>query len=537
MPERSVYEERRIDEERSVAEPRSVDVLVIGAGPTGLAMANCLARLGVSAMIVDAKSGPTRESRALAVQARTMEVYDQLGLAPAMLEELYYAEAIIPGYERTVFRPVALGALGRGITPFPRVHVLEQSRTETILARALEEGGNAVAWNHRLTALEVASPDDQGRPVSVRFDSPDGPVDVRARYCVGADGASSAVRTTLGIAFEGVTNAHTFYVADGLGVRGLSPGHINVRFGARDFLLTFPMGPGGHDRLLGIVRHDDEQTTTSEPAWTPRADPEVVERRVRTTLHDIFAVDYDATAWFATYRVHHRSAVHFRQGPVFLVGDAAHVHSPVGGQGMNTGIQDAHNLACKLADVLAGRATDGYLDRFEAERRPVALRLVSTTDRAFLAVTSDHPLARFLRRRLLPIVATLGTRIVPRLRAASRLFGYVSQTRIHYWMSDEERDLSGGHRGAIVGRRLPWTGENYDCLRSMTWQVHTYARSAAAAARSTAAALGIECHVFESAGATGLGSEEMFLVRPDGFVAAAASGRSATAVFRAALRH
>jgi 2-polyprenyl-6-methoxyphenol hydroxylase-like FAD-dependent oxidoreductase len=520
-----------------------VDVVIVGAGPTGLAMANCLSRLGISVFLADSKDGPTRESRAIVVQARTMEIYDQLGLAEAMLEKLYFAASVIPGYESTLFSPVPLGELGAGITPFPRVHVLEQSATETILAGALETAGRPVAWGHRLIALEMeieAQGDAAGAtalPVRARFTAEGGPVDVHARYCVGADGASSAVRTMLGIQFVGVTNPQTFYVADAVGVRGLSPGRINVRFGAREFLLTFPMGPGGHDRLLGLVPRPRQGAARRATGGVAPEPVDATKRTVRETLHDTFAVDYDDTEWFATYRVHHRTAARFRQGAAFLVGDAAHVHSPVGGQGMNTGIQDAHNLACKIGDVLAGRAGEPYLDRYEAERRPVALRLVTSTDRVFGAVTSDRFLARLLRRRVIPVVAALGTRIVPRLSAASRLFGYLSQTRIHYWMSDLERAGSRGRRGVVVGRRLPWTGENYDCLRTMTWQVHAYARSAGAAATSTALALGLESHVFASPRSTALTREELFLVRPDGFVAAAASGREATAVFQRALQH
>ena len=147
------------------------------------------------------------------------------------------------------------------------------------------------------------------------------------------------------------------------------PHAVNLRFGDTQFLLAFPMTGAGHHRLIGVVR--------------TAADEEVTEAPVRATLERVFGVTYESALWFSTYRVHHRVAERFRQGPVFLAGDAAHVHSPVGAQGMNTGLQDAHNLACKIADVLRRGAPDAYLDRYEAERMPVARRLVGTTDTLF----------------------------------------------------------------------------------------------------------------------------------------------------------
>src|SRR6185295_11071856 len=148
-----------------------------------------------------------------------------------------------------------------------------------------------------------------------------------------------------------------------------------------------------------------------------------------------FAVTYSESRWYATYRVHHRIAATFRDGPFFLTGDAAHVHSPVGGQGMNTGLQDAHNLAFKLADVLQGRAGDAWLDRYEAERRPVAQKLVATTDRLFGFVTSQKLALRTIRRAVVPLIAPVGVRLLPRGGGAARFFQYVAQTRIHYWMT------------------------------------------------------------------------------------------------------
>lgn len=481
------------------------DVAVVGAGPTGLLLACVLARLGVSAVVLDAKTGPTRESRALAVQARTLEVYDQVGVVDEVLERAWVADALAPGFGRRVLGRIALGAIGAGTTPYPALHVLEQSENERILHEHLQRLGGRVLWQHRLTALE-----DRPGGVLATAQGPGGALRVRARWCVGADGASSAVRRLRGIAFEGATVDRSFYVADAVGVRGLVAGAVNVRPGELDFLLTFPMGTSdgsgeasAHHRLLGAVRGVGDEAGT------------------RAVLERVYGVTYEALTWFATYRVHHRVAQRFRDGAVFLAGDAAHVHSPVGGQGMNTGLQDAHGLALKLADVVAGVASDASLDRYEAERRPVALRLVRTTDRAFGAITSGSLLARLVRRGVVPLVVPVVARVVPRLPVGGRLFQYVSQTRIHYWMGDDARAAAGGRRGRVVGRRLPWTGSNHAALRSMRWQAHGYGALDEHLAAALRDELGLEVHVFDPAPGRGLVPGSVYLVRPDGFVAAA----------------
>jgi hypothetical protein len=244
-----------------------------------------------------------------------------------------------------------------------------------------------------------------------------------------------------------------------------------------------------------------------------------------------FAVTYGESRWYATYRVHHRVAAKFRDGPFLLAGDAAHVHSPVGGQGMNTGLQDAHNLAFKLADVLHGRAGDAWLDHYEAERRPVAKTLVATTDRVFGFVTSQRLTVRTLRRLIVPLIAPVGVRALPRSGGGSRLFQYVSQIRIHYWPSPAAKAAAHGRRDPVVGRRLPWTGDNYAVLRDLSWQIHAYGGIAA----SEVPDLGLPVHVFPGAPRTALRPGRLYLLRPDGFVAAEASPGDAARVFRAAI--
>lgn len=481
------------------------DVLVVGAGPTGLMLANWLARLGVRAIVADGKDGPTGESRALVVQARSLEIYDQLGISDPVLAAAHRAGALAPGFGARAFGRIPLGALGEGVTAYPFIEVLEQSRNEEILYGNLQRLGGQVFWESPVTAVVQT---DDGVEAKVGNDT------VRARFCVGCDGANSVVRKARRIAFEGVTNPHRFFVLDAVGARGLVPDAVNVRPDRSDFLLAFPMR-GQVWRLIGLVRDSD-------------GDGHLDEEDARARMLRTYGVTYDHARWFATYRVHHRVAAAFRDGPFLLAGDAAHVHSPVGGQGMNTGLQDAHNLAFKLADVLRGTRKDRWLDRYEAERRPVARKLVATTDRIFNLVTSARPPIRLLRRILVPLIAPVAVRLLPRTRGGSRLFQYVSQVRIHYPL---DAGAPAGRRDPVVGRRLPWAGANHDALRAACWQIHAYGGVSAADAPD----IGTSVHVFPPAPGTALRSGVFYLVRPDGFVAARAEPAEADTLFRHAM--
>ena len=484
----------------------SCEVLVVGAGPTGLMLANWLTRLGVQVIVADGKDGPTRESRALVVQARSMEIYDQLGIGDQVLEAAHRAEALAPGFGARAFGRIPLGSLGSGVTAFPFIEILEQSRNEEILYENLQKLGGRVFWESPVTAVVQT---DDGVEAKV------GNHTVRARFCVGCDGANSVVRKARRIDFEGVTNPHRFFVLDAVGARGLVPDAINVRPERTDFLLAFPMRAGG-SRLIGLVRDVNSDGDLDEE--------DARERMLRT-----FGVTYERARWFATYRVHHRVAAAFRDGPFFLAGDAAHVHSPVGGQGMNTGLQDAHNLAFKLADVLRGARRDGWLDRYEAERRPVARKLVATTDRIFGLITSARPPIRLARRLMVPLLAPLAVRVLPRSSGGSRLFQYVAQLRIHYRLdpaapADQRRD-------SVIGRRLPWTGGNHEALRAARWQIHGYGGVTA----QEAPELDLPVHVFLPAPSTDLRPGLFYLIRPDGFVAERAEPGEAETLFRHAM--
>jgi hypothetical protein len=250
---------------------------------------------------------------------------------------------------------------------------------------------------------------------------------------------------------------------------------------------------------------------------------------VRGKAIEQLKLNIEKVNWFSSYRVHHRVALRFRDRRAFLLGDAAHIHSPVGGQGMNTGIGDAVNLAWKIAAVLKKSAPDNLLDTYEPERIPFAQRLVATTDRGFTIVTSRGGFARVVRTRIVPLLVP----IFSQLRAFRRLlFTTVSQTQLNYRNSSLSVGSTGKVRG---GDRLPWVkfasgGDNFAPLTSLKWQVHVYGEAGSARARvgtgvrQACAELGLPVHVFaweSRMRRAGFQSGATYLVRPDGYVALA----------------
>lgn len=472
------------------------EVLVVGAGPTGLMVGLVLHRRGVDSMVIDQKAGPTRESRALVVQARSMEIYDQLGLAEQVLDggnaagRLQFGPGSAPGID--------FGRLQEGWTSFPGAQIFEQSRNEELLSRTLAQEGAPVRWGHSVEGLR--SPDDGASPVEVRVQGPDGPLRIRARWVIGADGASSPVRHALEVPFEGVTDEATFCVADLRGAQGSPANSLTARFGRQRFAITFPMGPDGHVRAVWL--HGAQDPDQEEALAGMRAD---------------LGITYERVDWFSAYRVHHRVAARFRRGPVLLAGDAAHVHSPVGGQGMNTGLQDGHHLAHLLADVSAGRLEESALDRVEGERRPVAMTLISVTDRAFGVIARPGRGTGFLRRRARDVLALIAPRVLA-TDLGPYLAGLLGQYRIRYHAAPQGEPLPRWARDRAVGLRLPPSEENRAALREMSWQLHTYG---ADSARPTGLPHWIEGPVAFSPDAHGrLRPDRLYLVRPDGFVAA-----------------
>ena len=482
-------------------------VLITGAGPTGLVLALWLTRLGVKVRIVDKTAEPGTTSRALAVQARTLEFYHQVGLDDAVIAGGVKIENLNLWVKGRRAARVPLQRAGEGLTPYDFALVFPQDAHERLLIERLGELGVRL---ERQTELLRFTQRDDGVTATLR--RPDSSEEVcEASYLAGCDGASSTVRGQLGVGFPGGTYTGLFYVADIDGTGEAVDNDLHADVEDADFLLLFPLKGKGRVRLVGPVRDLPE-----------RDHGKLGFDDVKGKAIEHLKLNIEKVNWFSTYRVHHRVAHQFRDRRAFLLGDAAHVHSPVGGQGMNTGIGDAVNLAWKIAAVSKDSAPENLLDTYEPERMRFAQRLVATTDRGFTFVTKRGGFASVVRTRIVPLVVPLLFRIgaVRRL-----LFKTVSQIQVNY----RDSSLSAGTAGRVHGGdRLPWVelgsgDDNFAPLTSLKWQVHVYGEVQRGLSEACAE-LRLPLHVFawqSGMRRAGLQNAALYLVRPDGYVALA----------------
>jgi 2-polyprenyl-6-methoxyphenol hydroxylase-like FAD-dependent oxidoreductase len=416
----------------------AVDVLVVGAGPTGLMLANELRSRGVGVRIVDQNRDRARESRALVVHARSLELLDRHGLADVMVDR-GRTTLTVHGHADGREMTVQLGDIGANDTRFPFLLFLSQAETEAVLADALEARGVSVERETTLTSFV-----DDGQGVTATLRTEERESTVRARFVVGCDGAHSTVRHALGLSFEGARYAQDFFLADVDVKTQLATDELHFFLSTRGLLVMFPFKESNFVRLVGSRVH---ASSTGGEAPTLEELTAFVEPLVSESLR------IDRVRWSSFYRLHHRAVERFRVGHVFVAGDAAHIHSPAGGQGMNTGLQDAVNLGWKLADVVRGRASEALLDSYQAERAPVAKWLLRYTDRLFTAATTKNPVLVRLRNGLVP-------RLLPRLLASAerrrRAFRVASQLSIRYRKSPIVGAMGGVlTSGPRPGDRMP----------------------------------------------------------------------------------
>ncbi|KAL4805468.1 FAD binding domain-containing protein [Aspergillus unguis] len=492
------------------------DVLIVGAGPSGLVTALWLVKQGISIRIIDKAMPDVTTSRALAIQARTLELYRQLGIAEAVVKSGHKIKATNVWSEGTHRGRIPIGDIGAGLTPYPFIHVLSQDRHERILEDRLNSLGVQVERDRELIdyAENESSITARLRHTGLMSNgSHAGDDDVEtceALFIVGCDGAHSAVRHAAGIEFNGAAYSHILFVAD---IEGSGPsvnGETHVTMNQSEFILLLPYDDNRRVRVSGAI--DD----TAAGKGTSVSFDDVAPQVTRTLKLKI-----DKVNWFSTYRSHHRVAAAFRKGRAFLVGDASHIHSPVGGQGMNTGIGDAINLAWKLSAVIKGHARPSLLDSYEVERRAFAQQLVSTSDSGFNSVISQSYLAQTMRLWVVPYLAPL---LVKLQYFSHMVFRKVSQIMLDYRHSILSTGVAGDVHG---GDRLPWAPvkdvDNFESLDSITWQVHVYGVPSLELTR-WCQDRSLPLHAFPWDGqyqAVGLEADAAYLIRPDTYVAVA----------------
>lgn len=478
------------------------DVLIVGAGPTGLAMAVTLTKLGVSFRIIEKNNGPGETSRALVTQARILEHYQQLGISEKVVNGGIPLTAvhIREGHEDKA--ELKFKDLGGGLSPFPYVLSIPQDVHEKLLVDELEKAGVTIEWG-----TELVSFSDKGDDVEAVIKQNGEEKAYSFHYLCGCDGAHSTVRHGMKTDFPGGTYEQQFFVADVEAESdSLVLGDMYMNMEANGFFVFMPVRKKGIVRLIGIVP-EEINTEASIDFWDIY--PTVKKKLDMTVLQ---------VNWFSTYKVHHRVSELFREGRVFIAGDAAHIHSPAGGQGMNTGIGDAINLAWKLACVIQGKGSSDIVESYENERHAFANTLVSTTDRAFTNIIGRHVKGRLLRTVFFPYILPF---LLGFSSARKGLFKTVSQTRIHYRDSEISEGSVGKLRG---GDRLPWVntgaGDNFAPLHTFDWQVHCYGQ-ANQEVKSYLASTSIPLHEYEwdpSMITSGLKENALYLIRPDGYI-------------------
>ena len=426
----------------------NTDVLIVGAGPTGLALACQLIRYDVDFVIIDKKETTTPYSKAIGVQARTLELYEQIGLADELITLGAIAEKARMFAGGKVRGEIEFREIGKGMSPYPFVLIVAQERHETLLYEYIKRPGKDVRWQ---TELESFSQDAAGVTATVKGSNGETRT-IKAKYLVGCDGAKSLVRHTLGLGFEGSTFERLFYVADVQIDWEFGHGALQIFLMKSSLLAFFPMSGDGQYRIVGTFPDEFEKD---------EGDILYEEIEARIKIDADINLDIKHVNWFSTYKVHTRHVSRFNEGRCFLAGDSAHIHTPAGAQGMNTGIQDGYNFAWKIALVLNGSADKKLMDSFNQERLENAQNLMKTTDQFFNLVASPNPILVFFRLYVFPYVANIafGINAVKRF-----VFPVISQIAINYRTSRVSRNV--GSFKVKAGDRMPYFEVNNQSVYS-----------------------------------------------------------------------
>jgi 2-polyprenyl-6-methoxyphenol hydroxylase-like FAD-dependent oxidoreductase len=418
----------------------NTEVIIVGAGPTGLSLACQLIRYGIDFVVVEKNETVTPFSKAIGVQARTLEIYDQLGLAQRAVQQGTIASRVrlIEGGE--IRGEMHLANFGKDLSQFPFMLMLEQSKNEELLYAFVRSHNQDVFWK---TELESFSQDESGVTAEVKTASGESQT-IRGKYLVGCDGAKSVVRHELGLTFEGSTFERLFYVADARVDWEFPHDALHVCLAREVFVAFFPMPGEDRYRIVGTFPESKNQEDGE-------VDYEEIEQEIKEQAK--LALEISDVRWFSLYKVHSRRVNKFSEGKCFVAGDAAHIHSPAGAQGMNTGIQDAYNLAWKLAFVIKGAASESLLDTYNEERLANAKRLLDSTDRMFELAAGSSWLMSFLRTTIFPPIAGF----MSSLEAVSkRVFPLISQIGITYRDHSLSEHTDDEFEDVKAGDRLPY---------------------------------------------------------------------------------
>jgi 2-polyprenyl-6-methoxyphenol hydroxylase-like FAD-dependent oxidoreductase len=402
--------------------------LVVGAGPTGLVMAHELARDGIQCRLIDKALHRAMESRAIAIHSRTVETFELMGLADDFLGAGHRIAGVNVYGEHGRIAHAAFGMLE---TRYPYVLGVPQDETERIFEERLAQLGVQVERNTELVSLAQHESN-----VAARLRTADRVEEVEADWLLGCDGAHSAVREQLGISFSGATYPEHFVLADVKVAGDLDHAEAQVWLQRADALAFFPL-PEDRWRLIII---------NSPPDW--HDEPGLAQCQALLDERGLHHLRLGDPRWTAVFRIHRREAASFRKERVFLLGDAAHIHSPVGGQGMNIGIQDAFNLGWKLSLVLRNGGNPQLLDSYEAERKPVDEAVIRQTDRATRVVSLHGTVARFIRDHMMSLLTQIPA-------VAEKLGEGLAGLAINYRRSPIIEEHATGRAGPAAGDRAP----------------------------------------------------------------------------------
>jgi 2-polyprenyl-6-methoxyphenol hydroxylase-like FAD-dependent oxidoreductase len=541
------------------------DVLIVGAGPTGLTMACELLRRGIPCRLIDKSDAPSQTSKALGIQSRTLEVFEDMGIISQVLIRGTRATAgnIYEGNNRLVHLD-----LQNLEAPYPYILMLPQSQTECVLIELLHALGGKVERSREL--IDVQQQGDHVISLVAHINEGTETVEeINASWVIGCDGAHSKIRKALGLQFEGSTYEEEFLLADVDLNWSRTHDESHAWLHTDGLFAALPLPKCNQWRLFADV-------APGQDGEIPQASVELFKRLMIERTGDTTTTISNPT-WLSNFRIHRKLVSNYRCGQVFLAGDAAHIHSPFGGQGMNTGIQDAYNLAWKLALVINDEAPTALLDTYEEERWLVAKDVLANTHASTSLLITKNPALRFVRDRLVTWLASLDFVQQLSLKNASELnvnyrssslsqnyYGSLSSTRLLHNDRSETpsiKDRFNFHTAPKAGDRAPQgmclrypsssktslfeqfkgtqmtlllfdglsqTAQGYEHLVNIASWVESYlgdkVRACIIVSNSDKPAsldtngvvlLDPECELHQTYGA---GAESLYLIRPDGYI-------------------